>query len=476
MSLSAIVAPLDGPRLALARSRASVERTEAENYAVYRSIIDAYEEVQRPSIADVRAGAYAVGAVVDGKRGQDDDYSLADAGKGHVWVQKRQKVFVPFVRPREIETAQILKQAPIFMRGRDVAEGRSLRFVLAPGMCGTRQIDTNKAEKTRDRQNESARRQVDMLNAMRADLVTGEILDEAPDFTGSPKSEITDWSAKSRSNMTKTIASLDYTEWEQADGALAMVTLTLPGDWQAVAPTGKRFKKLVENFRLRWRDAGMTWRCLWKLEFQRRGAPHMHLLMRVPALVNGEIFETWLSRNWASVVGASKVVDREDGSSEYSRHLAAGTGVDFSGQDFSDPTRISMYFAGHSAKTTDGKEYQHIVPEEWQAPGAGPGRFWGFSGLKKAVVEVDMPQKDYDRTQRIMRHVAKARAWRVAVLRERGRWIREGKDLAGFKPSQVRGKKIRRSQFGGGGGFNGGWCLMNDPIAFAFDLSRYLES
>lgn len=471
MSSVSIVASPTGARLALSRSRVSQDRTEAENYAVYRSIIDAYEEVQRPSIVDVRAGAHAVGAVVDGHRGQDADLrGVMSAEQDWTFVYNKEK-------------ARTFRRTPIFMRGRDVVEGRSLRFILSPGVCGTRQIDTNKREKTRERQNDSARRYVAMVNSFRenVDFETGELTEVDLDFLNSAsKSEITEWSAKSRANMTKVLGSLDYTTWDRSEGAFAMVTLTLPGRWQEVAPTGKDFKRLVRIFRRRWTRAGLNWRCLWKLEFQRRGAPHMHLLMRVPALVRGEIFERWLSRTWADVVDASKEVDALDKwgnpSSEYTRHLNAGTGVDFSGQDFSDPTRISMYFAGHSAKTTDGKEYQHIVPEEWQGAGDGPGRFWGFSGLSKAVVEVELPEKDYKRVQRVMRRVAASRAWKIAVLRERGRWIREGLDLADFNAARVRRPKPRRSQFGGGGGFNGGWVLMNDPIRFAFDLSRYLES
>ena len=476
MSSVSIVASRTGSGLAPSRSFVPSERTEAENYEIYRSIIDAYQEAVRPSIHDVKAAAYAVGAVVEGKRGQNDSYSMADTGRGHAWVQKRRKTRIGITRAAEVETGQIVRQRPIFMRGRDTAEGRTLRFVVSPGMAGTRQIDTNRAGRTAEKRENSRHRMIDMLNGEYVDPRTGEIFDRMPDLDGPSKSEITEWSGRSRSNMTKALTSIDYTAWTQDEGALAMVTLTLPGDWEAVAPTGKDFKRKIELFRRRWVRAGMAWRNLWKLEFQRRGAPHLHMLTRVPALVKGEIFERWLSRTWADVVDSSRLPDREDGSSEYTRHLQAGTGVDFSGQDFSDPTRISMYFAGHSAKTTDGKEYQHIVPELWQAPGAGPGRFWGFSGLRKAIVEVDLPQDDYFRVERIMRHVAKARAWKIAVLRERGRWIREGRDLGAFSPAVVRAKKNHRGQFGGGGGFSGGWVLMNDPITFAFDLSRHLES
>jgi len=293
-----------------------------------------------------------------------------------------------------------------------------------------------------------------------------------------------------------------------------MVTLTLPGDWKAVAPNGRTFKKMIERFRLRFRRAVGPWVLLWKMEFQRRGAPHFHALMRVPAVVVSdggyasrlgygsemrETFESWLSRTWADVVGASREIDTigrwvrtPDGfeivldgseSSEYSRHWSAGTGVDFSGKDFSDPRRISMYFAGHSAKSQDGKEYQHIVPARWQRPGDGPGRFWGYCGLGKAVAELELSQRDYDRVRRQLRKMARARSWEIAVKRRRGNAFRNalelGQDAAAASlavpvPS-VRAPKLRKSQLGGGGGQNGGWVLLNDALKVALQLSSWLQ-
>jgi hypothetical protein len=196
--------------------------------------------------------------------------------------------------------------------------------------------------------------------------------------------------------------------------------------------------------------------------------------MRVPALVRGQTFEAWLARAWADTCKASKTVDRPDGGSEYSRHLAAGTGVDFSGKDFSDPRRISMYFLGHSAKTTDGKEYQHIVPELWQAPGKGPGRFWGFCGLERAAVEIDLTQKDFDRLRRELRKLARARAWETAVKRAAGRSKREAQPMPAVHT--IRAPKPRRSSLGGNGGQNGGWVLLNDALSVVRDLAGWLAT
>jgi hypothetical protein len=58
-----------------------------------------------------------------------------------------------------------------------------------------------------------------------------------------------------------------------------------------------------------------------------------------------------------------------------------------------DPKRLAVYFTKHSSPNLHGdKEYQHIVPELWQQPGHGPGRFWGVYGLKKALAVVEIAQ------------------------------------------------------------------------------------
>lgn len=429
--------------------------TTVEDYLRFRAIIDDYQEPERPSIVDVKAAAFALGQCSEGSRGQNTvNAALRSAPRD--WIFQYDKT-----------TGRTHRRSPITMRGADTIEGRTLRLYLSPGIIGAKQIDVNRAAKTREARESREHKMVDMLNAMRVDLETGEISDELPDFSTASKSEITEWSARSRSNMHKTLASLDYSGWGRECGALAMVTLTLPGAWEVVAPDGATFKKLVKRFEGRWRRAGLDWACLWKLEFQRRGAPHWHALMRVPALVKGVPFEQWLSRTWADCVAHPDPEER-------AKHLLAGTGVDFSGKDFSDPRRIALYFAGHSAKSEDGKEYQHIVPELWQQPGKGPGRFWGFCGLVKALVEVDVTQRDYDRARRVLRHLARSRAWVTAVKRERGHAAREGRTA--LPVYQVRAKKLRRSQLGGGGGFNGGWVLLNDALGLAWDLARYLES
>lgn len=499
MASATIVAP--APADALERARQASERQALlDGYASFRAIIDGYVEEARPSVDDVESVLTVVKDALAVNAGQLEYQSASSTSRSH------QFVYAPVtVRSATMRTQKL---TALHMAGQGLKEGRTWYLRLSPGVMGLRCSDENKKERGRERQKERERKAAEMA-VSRCDGCPLIGLRPVAGAVG----EIREWSARSRSRLSEMVGSLDYSEWLQRDGALAMVTLTLPGDWLAVAPDGKTFKKLLKRFELRWRRAVGSWVCLWKLEFQRRGAPHWHALMRVPALVGRQTFEEWLGTTWADCAGASKEIDRcrisdRSESSEYSRHVAAhsdGHAVDFSGKDFSDPRRISLYFLGHSAKTTDGKEYQHIVPEAWQEPGKGPGRFWGYAGLESAAREIEITERDVVQAARILRKVKRARAWTVAVLREQGAAKREGRPLPGRfevelrqKAGQKRGRAAHRtmnrklaaaaaakgeihawqprfvpSSLGAGGYAVGGWVLVNDGLRLGLDLARY---
>lgn len=347
---------------------------------------------------------------------------------------------------------------------------------------------------------------------------------------------ITEWSAYSRQRMARTIAELDYSGWADDGGDLAMVTFTLSEAWQLVAPTGTAFKALFDTFRKRWlREVRTPWRGLWKLEFQRRGAPHLHTLMRIPVMVHPSscgwcsererwaardrilradlaasrerlgrlellgarrgvavsqaareravarllghiaacpvggacdsvVFSEWLSQTWADVCLHSMdpdVARAYEEAGEYRRHLAAGTGIDFSGVKFSDPRRTSIYFSKHSSKAADDKEYQHVVPEDWRAEGAGPGRFWGVWGIKSARVELLVDEWTMKRARRFLRGVARGRKATTDINRLRA----AGDRGQVFRMRRYAARSLTTA---------GGWVLVNDGLSLAWDLGRAL--
>lgn len=352
-----------------------------------------------------------------------------------------------------------------------IAEGRSFSVVLGPGGVTLSTTDRNRASRTDERSRRASKTRADVL-ALYVDE-SGEL--EEPE--GLPSREVWEWSSKSRARMFQTIPQLDMSEWlvdgDDSGASTAMVTLTYPGDWQAVAPDGRTVKRHLGAFRRRWERAIGPWVCLWKFEFQERGAPHVHYLLRVPVLVAGVPFNDWLSTSWAHIVasdnsrchlcegiGVECLCSSPD--TEFRRHLAAGTAVDFDQRKMSDPRRIATYFLGHSAKHVDGKEYQHVVPELWRAPGAGPGRFWGYAGLDLVRVPVDLDQGDYYALRRVLRHVARARAWRQG----------EQARAAGKTPKRRR----RLMSLGAhGGNLAGGTVIVNDGVQLGHDLARFLQ-
>nr|WP_237155324.1 hypothetical protein [Mycobacteroides abscessus] len=287
---------------------------------------------------------------------------------------------------------------------------------------------------------------------------------------------ITEWSRKSRSAMCRTFAELDYSPLVESGRVPAMVTLTYPGDWEIVASDGASVKRHMALWRKRFqREYGEPARYIWKLEFQRRGAPHIHLWMAPPMSPgrSGRGFAQWLSETWA------QVVDHPD-AEQKARHRLAGTAIDVrNGLKACDPKRLAIYFTKHSSPNLHGdKEYQHIVPELWRQPGRGPGRFWGVYGLKKAIAVVEVAQDAYIAARRIMRRWSRSQAvygdsggrFPTAVIPRTATVLapRVDRETGAVGHRRVRRRRVLCNQ----GGLAGGYALVNDGPAFAAQLGH----
>ncbi len=263
------------------------------------------------------------------------------------------------------------------------------------------------------------------------------------------------WSNKSRSKMLERFSTLDFTPFEDESNIIAFLTLTYPSDWLNVAPTSRSAKRHLLNLRKRFeREFSRPFYALWKMEFQRRGAPHFHLLAPVP---KGPEFRLWLSKNWTEVVNHPDELER-------AKHLLAGTGVDKAKGIAADSAhRISYYFSKHSSANKGPKEYQNTPPDEWVLTGA-VGRFWGYWGLNVATTLVAVSEADalfiarsLRRWQNSRRKFVKVKVWRTN--------LRTGEVKRRYAR---RRSKVVLSSFG--------FRLISDGRHFAKLLANYLTS
>lgn len=155
---------------------------------------------------------------------------------------------------------------------------------------------------------------------------------------------------------------------------LSMLTLTYPVEFPM---NGGKVKRHLKSFAKAYRETFES-RCLWWMEFQRRGAPHFHLLSEEDLAANdgglvtverrrkanrGALeFQTnrecanWLAYRWFNIVG-----------SKDPKHLKAGTAWEVVRSE----EGAWVYAAAHA-----GKRKQKKPPEGFE----NVGRFWGEIG------------------------------------------------------------------------------------------------
>lgn len=161
------------------------------------------------------------------------------------------------------------------------------------------------------------------------------------------RGKVREFTRRSRTRLQQTLCAMPVAH---VGRGLLFVTLTYPREWPGSWPVWKRHldtmaKRLARKFG--------AFGAVWKLEPQRRGAPHFHLLVvGVPFIA-----KAWLSQAWYEVVR-----------SRDPRHLAAGTQVQLARSH----RGVVSYAAKYTAK------YQ-ALPESWQE---GVGRWWGVYGRK----------------------------------------------------------------------------------------------
>jgi hypothetical protein len=175
-------------------------------------------------------------------------------------------------------------------------------------------------------------------------------------FDGGVRGKVTGFSAASRGRAMRGFAKIN---WPAVRGKVLCVDLTYPGEYSTAGPDWKRDLDVFDH-RFRRKYPGVAF--WWKLEPQRRGAPHFHLIVFGVEWIDKQ----WLSQAWYETVGSGDV-----------RHLHAGTRV----SAIHSRGGVVAYVCGYLT-TENGK---NAVPEWWKTSSAG--RFWGWRGKENVPIE-----------------------------------------------------------------------------------------
>jgi len=163
-----------------------------------------------------------------------------------------------------------------------------------------------------------------------------------------PRGEVKEFSYKSRQRLAFVAANTDVK-------FRTMITLTYPKEFPSDGEKVKRDLRAFLDFIRRDLEHPFY---LWFLEFQRRGAPHIHMLidwpMPIGVLAKREV-RFRVSATWYRIVGSGD-----------EKHLAAGTRTG---------VLRSPEGGAHYAVKYAMKMYQKCVPEGYR----NVGRFWGCS-------------------------------------------------------------------------------------------------
>lgn len=212
------------------------------------------------------------------------------------------------------------------------------------------------------------------------------------DFRTGTRGKILEFSEKSRGRLCEFAHETTAELKQQGIKPGFMLTLTYPGDWRSVAPDGRAVKRHLDKMERRlkryFERLDMDFSALWFLEFQKRGAPHFHLIMWGARLTLSDsqlrAAQTDLRIAWAEVVGHADPIHHE-------RHKRRGVGFE----------RMRKGHLGYAAKYAK-KMKQKAVPDEF----ANVGRFWGFWKHKTAVPDVLELTLTYEQLQNLTEALA----------------------------------------------------------------------
>ena len=211
-----------------------------------------------------------------------------------------------------------------------------------------------------------------------------------PSEIDTPKRErgdIVEFSAKSRYRMLKKLHMMNPDCLERFYSLTLTYPATFPED-------GKTHKADLDAFikRLK-RKFGDVIEYLWKLEFQKRGAPHYHMIIHLSKAYKVPYLQRWVAENWYQV--AQRFWDEK-----IENHLQAGTEL----QKIKNIQSASRYLSKYLNKDLDD------TPKN-------QGRFWGCSRNWGVLMhEAELTGRQLIRFRRIVKKLARKNSKRMGKM------------------------------------------------------------
>lgn len=194
-----------------------------------------------------------------------------------------------------------------------------------------------------------------------------------------------------------------------------MLTLTYPADFPEDGELVKRqlhsffvwLRRHCEQHAIGTEFQGVQFSAFWFLEFQKRGAPHIHIFITHPAKHQAVAFR------WFNGVG-----------SDDDRHLRAGTRIEWLKKGRAG---VIAYASKYAAKQS-----QKVVPEWFD----NVGRFWGVRGCRETVSADTMTDEN-------MRKNARVQANEDAIMQLLANGLKRGRTEVVYSKPWCRVLRVR---------------------------------
>lgn len=157
-------------------------------------------------------------------------------------------------------------------------------------------------------------------------------------------------------------------------GRVWFLTLTYPREFPAHCVAKTDLRAFLKRVSRKWGKRGAVWR----IENQKRGAPHFHIVLFLAAAVPEPDFAEWVARSWHSVVGSGD-----------ESHLRYGSKTEL----FRSARGVASYCSKYVSKQEEGERVRLIE-----------GRQWGREGdFPEERIDFYFHEKDFFRFWRILR-------------------------------------------------------------------------